>query len=245
MGVSMDTFIKALLVERSQSDRTFAPLVVDNARHHAERWSELPRRVRTSLLLNNVDPTRIHKAANRKFVGRSNSLGSEDRWTSCGDSSPKQQRRPNKQAAAPLAPPACPQRQQSIEVTAETLALMGACSDTDCAHLAPSCPQRRKSVEISHISPNSVMMLPPNLPKMPERKSSEDSDLLYSSVPPPPMTIQKKNNTAPLLGSFSSSVKRSSSSLLDDDSDSDEEEFMGGSTRFHNPKPQLLKNFTF
>jgi hypothetical protein len=238
----MDTFLKQLLVERSAEPSL---VVVDNARYHTDRWSKLPGRVRFSLLPSKGDPTTqgAKSKRNKKHVGRSLSHSisrtTEDRW-SCSTSESPSPRREKLNAttikSAPLAPPSCPQRQQSIEVTAETLALMS-CSDVTCNE-APNFPERKQSVEYS---PNTVLDNAGHLPRMPERQTS-DAFGGFTCLPPPPMTMEsaKKSLPAPQLGFFSSRVKRSEASLLDDDDDSDDD-MIGQSL----PRPMLImKNST-
>lgn len=236
MGVaSMDSFLKSLLVEQQADICTNdCIVVVDNARLHPDSWSELPTRLRDNLTLKS-DPFHSAKPLTRRKKKQANQCCNiphaleapcPTRWgcsNKCNSTTTnkskklKQKKQPALTPSAAPAPPSCPQRQKSIEVTPQ-----------DWANLKNS--------------PSSVLdSVTEEGPRMPKRQASvalESAD----SLPPPPMmlttttmpvisrssspTRSNRDSESSMLFSpdFSKKVKRSSVSLLDDDSDSESED---------------------
>lgn len=220
----MDSFMKTLLVERSLVvSQESCTVVVDNARCHPQSWSKMPRRIRNSLMMkSDLRSSSMPQTRRKKDVRRTKSGSSSrgrptrksrpvtvddpcsSRWKSISNT--KQRQQPAAavtQTSVVPAPPSCPQRQQSIEVTPQ-----------DWANVMKGGP----SSVLESLQEEAG-------PRMPKRQTSEGLGQDVSSLPPPPMSLDTKldtsRNSEPLLvtSSFSKVVKRSRASLLDDDDD--------------------------
>lgn len=236
MGVaSMDSFLKSLLVEQ-QSDicTNDCIVVVDNARLHPDSWSELPTQLRDNLTLKS-DPfhstkplTRRRKKQVNQCCNRTHALEAPcpTRWgcsnkcnsaTSTKGNKSRQKKQPALAPSAAPAPPSCPQRQKSIEVTPQDWANLKNSPSSVLDSLAeegPRMPKRQASVALESadsLPPPPMMLTTTTLP-VPTRSSSP---IRSSSATTPTMLFSPD---------FSRKVKRSSVSLLDDDSDSESED---------------------
>ena len=149
MGVAnmnMDSFLKTLLVEDCS-----CVVVVDNARCHHERWSDMPRRLRHSLTLESdkINTPPLRRKRKKQGVKRSTTHPArrnmdnpcQTRWGTAAAAQKKQPSASDDSCSVP-APPSCPQRQKSIEVKKQQSASRSA------VPAPPSCPQRQQSLEV-------------------------------------------------------------------------------------------------
>ena len=208
----MDSFLKSLLAAQPIPTKRCV-VVVDNAKYHPERWTKLPRKVRSNLL----------KTYQSAKLNRGVDLHSSSRWgiegsgrtprTSLSDSAiprpPSQPQRQQSLGAAPL-PPSQPQRQKSV--SSEEIAPISATavSQRKRAPLPPTQPRRHPSIDVQDWVPpssrppftgiNGMNTLKeeasPEVPRMPRRKPSQDlRGSWHSKSPQMPQSRKKKTSS--------------------------------------------------
>lgn len=197
----MDSFLQSLLCEHlttncsSDSDSGSATeclveVVDDNARFHSSSWKEIPLSLRDRLTLEgdvpNTPPLR-RRPQQPAHCQLENPCST--RW---GSAVPKKQQATSEPVPAP---PACPQRQRSIEVTPQNWASIKSNSSVVLEPLAeevPRKPQRQASVCMESLPSSALAQLESSaaaaaaaeeLPRKPQRQASVALDGSYTNSP--------------------------------------------------------------